>query len=473
MPPARKRQDFSEEPKIVCKGRGKETQGKRMVKVWYSLYGRMLNRRNLVSAFAKVKSAKGAGGIDGQSIKDFAESLTSNIDQLLMELRDKSYRPQPVRRVEIPKPGGVRLLGIPAVRDRVVQQALLDILQPIFDPGFHLSSYGYRPGRSCHHAISKATMFIREYQRKWVVDIDLSKCFDTLDHGLIISSFRRRITDGSILGLLEKFLKSGVMVGDEWYASEVGSPQGGVINPLVANVYVDAFDQHMKECGHRIIRYADDILILCQSKKAAENALSTASSYLEGELLLTINRDKTHITHSWNGVNFLGVSINSTFTQIQQGKIKSFKEKVRAMTRRNAPVNLDKIIGDLNPLLMGFANYYRIANCRTVLRKLASWVRRRLRAIQLNQWKKPARLHRRLRQLGYTGEFDFIRMDSWANAASPLSHYAIPNDCLHKEHWLYDIEAVQTGISVSLEGEQTGAVYEARTYGSVRGMRWA
>jgi len=411
----------------------------------------MLSRSNLVKAFLKVKSSKGAAGIDGQTSEDFAEQLTTNIDLILTELREKSYQPQPVRRVEIPKPaGGTRLLGIPAVRDRVVQQALLDILQPIFDSGFHPSSYGYRPGRNCHHAITKATMFMREYQRKWVVDMDLSKCFDTLDHDLIITSFRRRITDGSILSLLEKFLKSGVMVGGEWQASEVGSPQGGVISPLVANVYLDSFDQFMKERGHRIIRYADDILILCQSKKAAMNALAKARSYLEEDLLLTVNREKTHITHSWKGVKFLGVSIHSTYTRIQQGKIKAFKAKVKAMTRRNVPINLDMIIADLNPILRGFAFYYRIANCRGVLQKLSSWIRRRLRAIQLMLWKKPKRLHRRLRQLGYTGEFDSIRMSSWANAACPLSHYAISNDCLHIDHGLFDISAVKTGISVSI-----------------------
>jgi len=410
----------------------------------------MLNRSNLVKAFAKVKFSNGAAGIDGQTIKDFTESLATNIDLILAELRVKSYQPQPVRRVEIPKPaGGTRLLGIPAVRDRVVQQALLDILQPIFDPEFHPSSYGYRPGRNCHQAITKAAMFIREYQRKWVVDMDLSRCFDTLDHGLIISSFGKRIKDGSILGLLERFLKSGVMVGGEWQASEVGSPQGGVISPLIANVYLDSFDQFMKGRGHRIIRYADDILILCQSKKAATNALTVASSYLEGDLLLTVNREKTHITHSWKGVKFLGVSIHSTFTRIQKGKIKSFKAKVKAITRRNVPVNLDEVIDDLNPFLRGFAFYYRIANCKGILQKLSSWIRRRLRAIQLKQWKKPKRLHRRLRQLGYTGEFDLICMNSWANAACPLSHYAISNDCLHKDHWLFDISAVKIGISVS------------------------
>ena len=398
-----------------------------MAKVWYSLYGRMLSRAALHKAFKRVKSAKGAAGIDGQSINDFSESLCANLDQLLVELQEKSYQPQAVRRVEIPKSdGGVRKLGIPAVRDRIVQQALLDILQPIFDPQFHPSSYGYRPGRSCHQAISKATMFIRQYERKWVVDMDLSKCFDTLDQDLILSSFRRRISDGSILDLLNKFLKSGVMTGAGWQTSEIGSPQGGVISPLIANVYLDSFDQFMKDRGHRIVRYADDILILCQSKSAAENALQQSSRYLEEELLLTVNQQKTHICHRWKGVKFLGVSIHSSYTRIQEAKIRSFKAKVKALTRRNSPVNLEKVIADLNPLLRGFSNYFRVANCSGEFKRLSSWIRRRLRAKQLVLWKRSKRLHRRLRQLGYTGEFDAIKMNSWRNAASPLSHYALP-----------------------------------------------
>lgn len=422
-----------------------------MVKIWYSLYDMMLRRESLLKAFKKVKSAKGAGGIDGQSINDFATSLETNIDCLLAELKEKSYQPLAVRRVEIPKPsGGIRLLGIPAIRDRVVQQTLLDILQPIFDPDFHPSSYGYRPGHSAHQAITKATMFIRQYERKWVVDMDLSKCFDTLDHGLILSSFRRRIKDGSILSLLEKFLKSGVMTSEGWQESEIGSPQGGVISPLIANVYLDSFDQHMMERGHRIVRYADDILILCQSKSAAGNALKQASSYLENDLRLTVNQEKTHISHSMKGIKFLGVSIHSHFTRIQAAKIKSFKAKVKAMTRRNSPVNLAKVIKDLNPVLRGFANYFRIANCKKEFAKLAAWLRRRLRAKQLSLWKKPQRLHRRLRQLGYTGEFESIKMNSWCNTASPLSHYALPNKYFHVGMRLFDLEAIDTGISVSV-----------------------
>jgi group II intron reverse transcriptase/maturase len=203
-----------------------------MSRIYYSLYDRLLHRRALARAFAKVRRAKGAPGVDGQTVADFAEQVEEELDRLVHELRTKTYRPQPVRRVTIPKPGGgERNLGIPAVRDRVVQQALLDILQPIFDPNFHPSSYGYRPGRSCQQAVAKAAMFVRQYHLVHVVDMDLSKCFDRLDHSLIVASIRRRIRDQSILALVRMFLESGVMVGGNWEATEIGSPQGGVIAP--------------------------------------------------------------------------------------------------------------------------------------------------------------------------------------------------------------------------------------------------
>lgn len=416
-----------------------------MVRSYYSLYDRMLQEQRLLRAFAKVKSNQGAAGIDGQSVADFAGQLPEEIVQLVCELKDKSYRPKPVRRVEIPKPdGSVRMLGIPTVRDRVVQQALLDILQPIFDSDFHPSSYGYRPGRSCHQAIAKASLFVRRYRRRWVVDMDLSRCFDTLNHDLIIQQFRRKVTDGSILGLLRLFLQSGIMVDGRWQSSELGSPQGGVISPLIANVYLDAFDQQMKVRGHRIVRYADDILILCCSKRGAENALSVARDYLEKELLLTVNERKTRVVHSGEGVPYLGVIINSRHTRIQPDNLGQFKQKVRSVTRRNSPVNLEKVISDLNPLLRGFANYFRIANCRNQFRELACWIRRRLRAKQLTLWKKSKRLHRRLRQLGYKGDFKAIKMNSWRNAASPLVNYAIPNGWLW-ELGLFEISRVETG----------------------------
>lgn len=419
------------------------------MKVYYSLYSRMLDIDALHRGFKKVWRAKGAAGIDGQSLSDYAGNLVENLQQLQYELRTKQYQPLAVKRVEIPKDdGGVRLLGIPAVRDRIVQQTLLNILQPIFDPGFHPSSYGYRPKRSCHDAISKATVFIRQYGRRWVVDMDLSKCFDRLDHEIIIKSVQRRVTDGSVLKLIKQFLRSGVMVGNEWEASETGSPQGGVISPLLANIYLDAFDQEMRRRNHRIVRYADDILILCGSQSAAVNALACATHILEKDLKLRVNRSKTHIAHSDAGIKFLGVEIGSRFTRIQEKKLHGFKRKVRQLTKRNGGKNLAAVIRQLNPLLRGFANYFSIANCRRAFRALSAWIRRRLRAIQLKLWKGSVRLHRRLKQLGHKPPFKFIKMSSWRNSASPLSSLAMPNQWFD-ELGLYSIMALDTGWLVS------------------------
>lgn len=208
-----------------------------MRKIYDSLYDRLLHRRALAQAFAKVRRAQGAPGVDGRTIADFAANVDDALDRLVHALRTKTYPPQPVRRVAIPKPGGgERNLGIPAVRDRAVQQGLPDILGPILDPDFHPSSYGDRPGRSCHQAVAKATMFVRQYRLVHVVDLDLSKCFDRLDRDLIVASIRRRVRDGSILALLRMFLESGVMVEGNREAREIGSPQGGVISPLISNV---------------------------------------------------------------------------------------------------------------------------------------------------------------------------------------------------------------------------------------------
>ena len=289
--------------------------------------------------------AKGAAGIDRQSLGDFASNLSDNLDQLLSELKTKQYQPQPVKRVEIPKEGGgVRLLGIPTVRDRVIQQTLNDLLTPIFEEQFHPSSFGYRPNRSCHDAISKATMFIRRYGMQHVVDMDLSKCFDKLD-------------------------------------------------------------QEMRKRGHRIVRYTDDILILCHSRVGAENALAQATEILEKELKLTVNHSKSHIAHSVAGVKFLGVEIGSLYTRIQPKKLTRFKQKLKQMTKRNGGKPLEQVIKELNPVLRGFSQYFRVTNTSREFSKIAGWLRRRLRGIQLKLWKKPKRLHRRLKQLGYKPPF--------------------------------------------------------------------
>ncbi|WP_288128901.1 group II intron maturase-specific domain-containing protein [Microbulbifer sp.] len=238
------------------------------------------------------------------------------------------------------------------------------------------------------------------------------------------------------------------MIGHQCQATERGSPQGGVISPLISNVYLNAFDQHMKSRGHRIIRYADDILILCGSEPAAGNALKVATRYLEGELKLTVNRSKTHLTDSREGIAFLGVVIGERFTRIQAKKLQRLKEKLKELTRRNTGANLSEAVRQLNPVLRGFLNYFRIANCARVMKGLMGWLRRRLRAIQLKQWKWPSRLHRRLRQLGYRGAFKAIRMKSWHNAQSPLASYAMPNRWLHEELGLFDMSSQRVGLCV-------------------------
>jgi RNA-directed DNA polymerase len=407
----------------------------------------MLSRNNLVQAFRKVKSANGAPGVDGQSVKDFTLNLNAEIAVLLTELKDKTYVSQPVKQVIIPKRnGGERKLGIPSVRDRVVQQALLDILQPIFDCDFHPSSYGYRPKRSAHNAISKASLFIRKYDMKWVVDMDLSKCFDMLNHDLIIQSFKKRVTDGSILNLLRIFLESGALKGNIFSKTDTGSPQGGVISPFIANVYLDSFDKFTMSRNYRIVRYADDILIFCCSKSGAENALANAALYLEKNLKLKVNVEKTHITNSSKGIKFLGIEIFDRYTKIQDDRLIEFKKKLKQLTKRNSGGNLDEMIRKLNPVIRGFVYYFRIANCKGILRELMSWIRHRLRAKQMKLWKTPRKLHRKLRQLGYKGEFKKIKMSSWRNSSSPQAHYAMPNT-FFDDMGLFNCYNVQTGIT--------------------------
>lgn len=286
---------------------------------------------------------------------------------------------------------------------------------------------------------------MRRHRLRSVVDMDLSKCFDRLDHDLIIESLRRRIRDRSILALVRKFLESGVMIEGREERTEIGSPQGGVISPLISNVYLDAFDQEMKRRGHRIVRYADDILILCRSEKAAEKAKQVATTILEEDLRLKVNGKKTHLVHASKGVKFLGVKIGLVWSQIQSQKITATKAKVKALTRRNSPVNLEELIKELNPLLRGFGNYYQMANCKGVFKELSLWIRRRLRAKQLALWKRPSRLHRRLRELGYQGEFAKIRMRGWRNSKSPLANYSMPNEWF-RELGLYQLEGLNTGV---------------------------
>ncbi len=417
-----------------------------MHKKWYSLYDKVYSMANLEKSFTQVKHKGGAPGIDGQSIKAFGENKSEELYQLQNELAEKRYKPQAVKRVYIPKPdGSKRPLGIPSVRDRVVQQSLLNILQPIFEPSFHPSSYGYRPKRSAAKAVAKAERFVNHYGLAHVVDMDLSKCFDTLDHQLILKGVNRLVADGSVLDLINKMLKSGIEEAGQYKPTEVGSPQGGVISPLLMNIYLNSFDQYMKVLGIRIVRYADDILILSRTKSEAGKNRAIAKDYLEKELHLQVNETKTALTDTSKGIAYLGFIIAKRGVRINPKSKTKFKEKVRQLTRRRNSLNVEAQILRLNQLLRGFANYFRIAQVKSLFIELMSWIRRRLRMNKMVEWKGWKALHKQLRRMGYKGNFEKISMRRWRNAGCHLIHKALPNEWF-TERGLYDMERVKTNI---------------------------
>lgn len=417
-----------------------------MMKKWYSLIDKVYNKKNLYNSYKSVRANKGAPGIDGVTVAAYGINLEEEIDKLHHELKTGTYEPKPVLRVQIPKPdGSKRPLGIPTVRDRVVQQAVLNILQPIFDPEFHPSSYGYRPNRSCQQAVAKAERFMNKYGLKHVVDMDLSKCFDRLNHELILKSVNRKISDGSLIKLIKKFLTAGVMKDGGYEETDIGSPQGGVISPLLANIYLDYFDQKMKAEGIRIVRYADDILIFAEGQREARKYLQLATLILEGELKLVVNKEKTHITTVEHGVAYLGFVIWPKAVSIHPKKIAALKDKIRKMTPRNHGMNVEEMARRLNPVLRGWANYYQIANCKKVFTKLMGWIRRRLRMKQMREWKSFKQLYKALRRRGYKGEFKKISMTRWRNSASPLLSLALPNSWFD-EIGLINLETYKTGI---------------------------
>lgn len=413
---------------------------------WYSLIDKVYSLDNLLEAFDKVKRNKGGktSGVDGIDVKGFGEHLMNNMYRIRDELRNGNYEPQAVRRVYIEKGDGTRRpLGIPTVRDRVVQQALLNVLQPIFDPHFHPSSYGYRPGRSAHHAIAKAERFTRKYGLRHVVDMDLSKCFDTLDHEFILTAVNERVSDGKVLNLLRVFLKTGVLEDGRIEYSETGSPQGGIISPLLANIYLDKFDQYMKSLGIRIVRYADDILIFAESRSEAGSYRAQATKFLEGELKLEVNQKKTHLCELSKGIPYLGIILRGYGVSVSRKSIRKFKDKVRQLTPRNYGDKWSYYLNRLNDLLRGYSLYFRIALSKQLFSRLMSWVRRRVRMMKMKSWKSWRGLHKQLRRMGYQGSFEKISVTRWRNSNCTLIHMALPNSWF-EDILLFNMEGITT-----------------------------
>lgn len=380
-----------------------------------NLLERILERNNLNQAYLKVKKNGGSAGIDGMTVDEMLPYLKENRDKLLEAIRSGRYKPKAVRRVEIPKPdGGKRMLGVPTVIDRMIQQAIVQVLQPIYEPHFSESSYGFRPKRSAQQAIKQALEYYNEGYTQ-VVDLDLAKYFDTVNHEILIGMVREQIKDERVVSLIRKYLKSGVMINGLISPTEEGTPQGGNLSPLLSNIYLTAFDKLLESRGHKFVRYADDCNIYVKSRRAAERVMNSCVKFLEGKLKLKVNREKSQ-TGSPLKLKFLGFSMYKTGKKTgirpHSKSIKRFKEKIRELTSRKQARPIGSILQRLKRYVTGWLGYYAIADMESKVKSLNEWIRRRIRQIFWKQWKKIKTKHDNLVRLGIGNENAW----KWANS---------------------------------------------------------
>ena len=395
----------------------------------YSLIDKIWAPTNLEQAFLDVKRNRGSHGVDNITIKDYEINLEHNLRVLQQSLKDKSYRTKPVRRVYIPKSdGSKRPLGIPTVEDRVVQAAFKRKLEPIFEKKFLPCSFGFRPNKNAHMAIEKIRKDLMDGYT-FVIDADIKTYFDTIPHAKLLAMIKEEVVDGSVLAMIEQFLQSGVLDNGIYYESTTGSPQGGVISPLLANIYLHPLDKMMIERGHRITRYADDFVICCKTEKGAERVLKSVKKLLETELGLVVHPEKTKIVDNLiEPFTFLSYTFrNGYYHMPSENSVRKFKEKVKDITKRNLTIGLELFIKErLNPTLRGWGRYFGIGFSKNLFIKLDAWVRRRLRMIQLRSWRKVNKLHKELRKRNWKEELPRIRMTKWRSSKCRPVHHALP-----------------------------------------------
>jgi RNA-directed DNA polymerase len=366
-----------------------------------------LSRGNMVEAWRRVKANKGSAGVDGLTIEQTVEHLKTRWPHIRAELLNGTYRPQAVRRVEIPKPtGGTRELGIPTVTDRLIQQALLQVLQPLIDPTFSEFSYGFRPGRSAHHAVLQAQRYARDGYRV-VVDVDLEKFFDRVNHDILMDRLARRIADKAVLRLIRRYLQVGIMADGVVLARDEGTPQGGPLSPLLANVLLDEVDRALQQRGHRFARYADDCNVYVRSQKAGERVLCWMRKMYE-KLHLRVNEKKTAVGPVF-GRKFLGYCLrrwsgDTVKVAVAPKALDTFKQRIRVITRRVGGQGMAQIAEQMRAYLPGWKSYFRLAQTPQIFKNLDSWIRHRLRAIQLKHWRTGTTTYSRLRSLGANHE---------------------------------------------------------------------
>lgn len=404
------------------------------------LLDRILQRDNLNRAYLQVERNHGAPGIDGMTVKEALPWLKEHKEELLESIRNGSYKPSPVRRKDIPKPdGGTRQLGIPTVIDRVIQQAIAQILIPIYEPQFSDASYGYRPGRNAKQAIRKVKKYAEEGYTH-AVQVDLSKYFGTIGHDMLLNLLRQTIKDERVIKLIKKYLKSGIMENGVIVRTEKGTPQGGPLSPLLANIYLNEFDQEWAKRGVKHIRYADDIVILTKSKRAAEHQLESSKQYLEGKLKLTMNIEKSKVVSVFaiKRFKFLGFCLGKNgkgiYIRAHKKSLAKAKQKLRAITKRNRGRNVRTIMAEITQYMKGWLGYYYIADMKRILQSWNEWLRRRLRMYIWKQWKKPKTRVKNLRILGISQDQAYqwgnTRLGYWRIAGSPVLKCSITNEKL-------------------------------------------
>ena len=404
------------------------------------LLEKILTRDNLNKAYKRVKSNKGAPGIDGMSVEDAMPWLREHREELVESIRNGKYKPQPVRRKEIPKAdGGVRKLGIPTVVDRIIQQAIAQQLVPIYEPQFSDNSFGYRPGRSGQQAIQR----VKEYAEKGytqAVLVDLSKYFDTLNHELLMNLMRKSIHDKRVIELIKKYLKAGVMENGLLVKTEEGSPQGGPLSPLLANIYLNEYDREMASRGVPVIRYADDIVVLARSPRAAERLMETTQRYLEGKLKLKMNREKSKVVSVFSIRNFkflgfaLGKGRNGIYIRVHAKSLKKAKAKLKELTSRSQGRNVRVVMKKVETYIRGWMGYFGIASMKNTMQEWDGWLRRRFRMYIWKQWKLPKTRVKNLIKLGMEPWKAYRNGNSskgyWAVAGSGILNSTITNERL-------------------------------------------
>ncbi len=357
-----------------------------------ALLEEVLRRENLIAALRRVQSNKGAPGVDGMTVEALTPFLKTNWPRIREELLSGKYIPSPVLRVEIPKPDGkgMRPLGIPTVLDRLIEQAILQVLIPIFDPLFSESSYGFRPGRGCHDAVKAARAHV-EAGYRFVVDMDLEKFFDRVNHDVLMARVARRIKDKSLLRLIGRYLKAGIMIGGVIHDHEEGTPQGGPLSPLLSNILLDDLDKELERRGRRFCRYADDCNIYVKSKAAGEQVMQNITRFLAKKLRLKVNKEKSAVDRPWNR-KFLGYTLTphqKPKLKVSPKSIKRAKERVKDIIRKGRGRSLPKTAAELTTYLRGWVNYFRLSQVKIAFEELDQWIRRKLRAVLWRQWKKP------------------------------------------------------------------------------------